>query len=107
MKNDWIVSSDGVCDCNGRINHAGGLMEWVDVKDQLPDVRNGIFQVKTSNDKEYTCFFYHDKMQWIGSYGKKPCYWWNASYPHEPLHDVTHWESHQQLKDCNQQQGTK
>lgn len=65
-------------------------MVWIEVSDELPQVKAGRYMVKTSLDEEFVCYFYNDKMQWIAFYGKRPCYWWNAK-SHEPVFNVTHW----------------
>ncbi len=64
-------------------------MEWISIKDQMPDVHSGKFKVKTEHD-EFTAYFYKDQMIWIEFYGQKPCHWWDVKTK-DPIYNATHW----------------
>jgi hypothetical protein len=68
-------------------------MEWMSVEDGIPDIFAGKFKIRKANGNELDAFFCSDKMAWIAFYGQKTCFWWNAKYSYEPIHDVTHWRA--------------
>lgn len=66
-------------------------MEWIRVEHRLPNVFSGKFKVENSNGDIFDCYFYADKMSWIGFYGEKPTYWWNSK-TRQPVFDVIKWK---------------
>ncbi len=70
-------------------------MEWTKITDYetpLPksSERSCKVKVKLENGSETNAYFHSDKMQWIGFYGQKPCYFWDCN-TQKPLFDVKEW----------------
>ncbi len=68
-------------------------MQWISIKDQLPEVHAGVFIVKTTkDDQQIKSLFYQDGVAWRCWYGFPSCHWWEYTYPNKPIYNVTHWK---------------
>jgi hypothetical protein len=66
-------------------------MEWISVKDRLPDEHSEKFRVRLSTSDELDAYFCLDAMAWIAMYGHRLTHWWKSTGDHDPLYNVTHW----------------
>lgn len=66
-------------------------MEWISIKDKLPEGLSGTFEIKTANGKKLQAIYYWDKVDWIAVYGITPTHWWEDCSTNKPIYDATHW----------------
>ena len=67
-------------------------MEWINVKDRLPEEKFERHFVKKENGEEKKAYFMPDKMEWISYYGLKSSFWMETRSG-QLIHDVTHWRN--------------
>lgn len=65
-------------------------MEWISVKDRLPEDEFKKYLVRKENEYQIPAFFMPDKMAWITWYGMKGSYWM-CVVSGELIYNVTHW----------------
>jgi hypothetical protein len=65
-------------------------MEWIDVKDRIPEYLC-VLMVKRENGSIEKVNFHHDQMQWLSFYTKEKLSHFQSCETNRFLHDVTHW----------------